>query len=317
MKDICSSFGVARLCEAVRAREAAGDGSEVLVMLDRYADIETAAKYDVTLSASSLKELKHIKKEGQKLKKPVKIHIKTDSGFNRLGVKDFDEFNKMLAACGGGIKLTGIYTHFADFADREFTKKQFLTFLKYVKAAKRLFPELRAHCATAGAAFADKKYCLDMVRSGINIYGYRGEEAAKKGVPLKPAMEIFAPVMAVKRARKGESVGYCRKYIASSDIYYAVISAGYGDGYNRGLSGRGSVMINGRMCGVIGNVCMDAFMVNLGKSRGGAKTGDTATLFSPHHGERLTLEYNSALLNTIVYELLTSFKAAQRVYVTD
>jgi alanine racemase len=307
---------VARLEEAVKARMAAGEGCDILILSEQISDIAMAVRYNITLTACSLKELEHIVNKAEKLNTAVCVHIKADSGMNRLGVKDFAEFKKMLELCRRReILLKGIYTHFADCGDTQFTDRQYDTFLSYVKLAKRLFPDIIAHCASSAAIFKDKRYHLDMVRAGINLYGYCGEYARQNGIRLKPAMEVSARVAAVKKASEGESIGYQRGCFVKKDTYYAVINAGYGDGYSRAFSNKGSVSIGGKVFGVAGNICMDNFMVDLGGCRHDIKAEDRALLFSPYGDRRLTFEYNSKILNTIVYEMLTSFKAAFRKYI--
>ena len=295
---------------------AAGEGCDILILSEQISDIAMAAKYNITLTACSLREIEYIINKAEKLGATVNVHIKADSGMNRLGVKDFAEFKKMLELCRRSeISLKGIYTHFADCGDTEFTDRQYNTFLSYVKLAKRLFPDITAHCASSAAVFKDKKYHLDMVRAGINLFGYCDGYARQKGILLKPAMEVSAKVAAVKKAFRGESIGYLRGCFVKKDTYYAVINAGYGDGYSRAFSNKGSVSIGGKVFGVAGNICMDNFMVDLGGCCHDIKAGDRALLFSPYGDRRLTFEYNSKILNTIVYEMLTSFKAAFRKYI--
>lgn len=315
LESVCDFLGVARMEEARALRE--GDiGEKILVCSDLlYEAIGYAVENGVTLTASSAQEIEVLAEQAKEKRRPQSVHIKVDSGMNRLGVKSLKELSSMIRNLKKApfVQLEGIYTHFADCTDQEFTDEQFKRFMCFVDAARQTFPEIIAHCASSAAIFADRKYHLDMVRPGINLYGYLREGAQNRGVLLRPAMQVFSGVIAVKRARKGESVGYSRTYVAPEEITYAVVGAGYGDGLKRALSNKGKVAIGGRLCDVIGNICMDAFMARIA---GGAMPGDEVLLFSDEAQEELSFEHNSALCGTICYELLTSFTArAKREYV--
>ena len=315
LEGVCDFFGVARIEEARALREG-GIVGNILVCSDLAEDaVCYAAENGITLTISSATELEICAARARRKGRPLSVHIKVDSGMNRLGVKSLKEFSSIIKKLKKSpfIKAEGIYTHFADCSDPEFTDEQFERFTRFVEEARQTFPGIVAHCASSAAIFAGSKYHLDMVRPGINLYGYLREEAEKKGVQLQPAMRVFSRVIAVKKAKKGETVGYCRTYAAPKDITYAVVGAGYGDGFKRQLSNKGKVAIGGRLCDIIGNICMDAFMARV---NGRVKPGDEVTLFSDDAEEELSFEHSSALCGTICYELLTSFTSrAKRIYV--
>lgn len=310
LKSVCACFGVARLCEAESVRSVVN--SDILVCSEFIEDKESilkAIKHNIMLTASSVDDLKIYNQIVKEYNKPLKLHIKTDSGMNRLGIKSENELYQMLLIfkSNENLVLKGIFTHFADCKDLVFTDKQFEKFLKFVIIAKKEYPHIKAHCASSVAIFTDKKYHLDMVRPGINLYGFNGENAFEKGFVLKPAMEVFSTVMAVKKAYSGESIGYCQNFKVKADTGYAVICAGYGDGYKRILSNKGYVLINGKLYKTAGNICMDSFMVNTGL-HADVKSGDKVVLISNSCGyKNLSFEKISKRCNTIVYEIITSF----------
>lgn len=311
----CDFFGVARIGEAKAIRELGVKG-DILVCSELGKECASyACRNGVTLTLCSALDLDIYEKEAERQKSPLNVHIKVDSGMNRLGLKSLRDLERLLKRLKKSryVSPTGIYTHFADCTDSHFTIEQFELFSEFADAAKQYFPQIIAHCASSAAIFSDKRFHLDMVRPGINLYGYSRGKAEEKGVSLKPAMQVYSQVIAVKSAKKGESVGYSRTFRTEEDISYAVIGAGYGDGFRRALSNRGKAEINGALCDIIGNVCMDCFMVKLSKR---AKAGDEALLFSDEAGKELSFEYNSGLCGTICYELLTSFTArADRIYI--
>lgn len=324
LEEICGYFGVARLSEALQLREE-GISRNILVCAEYNGkNAVDAAENNITLTVTNLNELKAYCSAIKKTKKTLFVHIKTDSGMNRLGVKSLAELDIMLDYLNqcSNIKLSGIYTHFADCTDIDFTNEQYSRFLKYVFRAKREFKDITAHCASSAAIFSSSGYYLDMVRPGINLYGYCTGKALKAGVKLKPAMQVYSTVIAVKQAKQGESIGYCRNYTVNEDLYYAVISAGYGDGIKRSLSNRWSVYINGIKCDIAGNICMDTFMAVLPQNAGQKiKPGDKAVILSDkniyNNGDNnISFSACAQAAGTIEYEIITSFTSrAQRIYI--
>lgn len=317
LKDVCDFFGVARFCEAEKIKNILPQSNILVVAETDIKKVKQAAKNNITLTISSLNELKQYNKELKNSNNVLNIHIKIDSGMNRLGVKSLQELDNMLALLkeSNNINLKGIYTHFADCNDIDFTKEQYNKFIQFVKKAKEFNKNIIAHCASSTAIFTDKKYHLDMIRPGINLYGAETEKAQNKGITLKPTMEVYSIVQTIKKAKKGESIGYNRAYKVKKDTFYAVISAGYGDGYKRALSNCGIININGYDCKIAGNICMDLFMAILPqKAQKEIKTGDKAILLS-NNIKATTIENISKLCNTITYEILTSFTdRVQRIY---
>jgi alanine racemase len=317
LESLCECFGVARFEEALAVRKAAAVPDILVCGEFESKNAPEAARNNITLTVSGMQELIEYRKELREANKPLKLHIKIDSGMNRLGVKSDEELLRMLEytkRCGK-IILSGIYTHFADCRDSEFTKNQYDYFIRSVSVAKALFPHITAHCASSAAVFTDKKYHMDMVRPGINIYGFNRGKALNCEVELLPAIKAYSSVIAVKRAEKGETIGYDRVYKAEKALYYAVISAGYGDGIKRALSREWTVYIKGYPCHIAGNICMDTFMAVLPEeAEKNIKSGDKVVIFSDE-GES-TFENCAAVCNTITYEILTSFTGrAKRIYI--
>jgi alanine racemase len=156
---------------------------------------------------------------------------------------------------------------------------------------------------------------FDMVRPGIAVYG-QTPIPARGDMGLRPAMTLTCPVAYVRSLKAGDGVSYGHTWIADSDTTVALIPLGYADGVFRGLSGRISVLINGRLRPSVGRICMDQFVVDLGPGPVDVREGDEAILFGPGDRGELTAVDWAELLGTIDYEIVTSPRGrVYRVYV--
>jgi alanine racemase len=157
------------------------------------------------------------------------------------------------------------------------------------------------HAANSAAALGEPDARLDMIRCGIAIYGMDPfhEDPADHG--LEPALELVSYVAEVKQARKGDSVGYGRRFIAERDTWIATIPVGYGDGFRRGLTGEFEVLIDGRRAKGIGTVSMDNITVDLGDTP--VERGTEAVLIGARGEHRILAEDLAAVLETINYEI--------------
>ncbi|MDR2178032.1 MAG: alanine racemase [Treponema sp.] len=216
--------------------------------------------------------------------KELQVHLKVDTGMGRAGCRPEDAAalaGRVLSR--GNLRLAGVATHLAvsdsrDGAGIAYTGDQLRRFNEAVKAirAAGIDPGI-LHAANSGGVLYHPDSWFDMVRPGILLYGYGplpsgpgGQEAAsaaspcQAGIAVRPLMELRSKVAAVKPVRKGESVSYGREWTAAKDTLAALVPAGYADGLRRGLSGRWRVGIRGRTYPVIGRICMDQCLVDLG-----------------------------------------------------
>ena len=155
----------------------------------------------------------------------------------------------------------------------------------------------------------------DAVRAGIILYGLNPSDDVRKDIVYKPILSFKSVVSLVKYIHSGDTVGYGRTFTAKDTIKVATVSAGYADGYNRLLSNRADVLIHGRRCKVIGNVCMDQFMVDVSELDD-VKCGDVVTLVGKDGNQEITLDELANLVGTINYELACDINVrATRVYI--
>lgn len=277
-------FAVSNIGEAIDLRN---NQIETPILILGYTPIENAAdlvKYNITQCVYSLDYAKALNDLGLKLK----CHLKVDSGMNRLGFKDI---NEMLETCKlPNLYFEGIFTHFADSKNKEFSDSQFAFFMNAIKElnSKGINFEIR-HCANSDNIFMYPEHNLDMVRPGIILYGLGGYPG------LKQALKLKSVISHIHYIKKGESVGYSRKFIADKEYKIATIPVGYGDGFLRYNSGRNTVLINGKEINIVGNICMDQFMADV--TDHDVKIKDEVTIYND-------LEAYAANIGTISYELI-------------
>ena len=258
--------------------------------------------------------------------RPVRVHIKLDSGMGRLGTRVQAEAEAVAAAvlANPALELAGAMTHFAtaDQDDSEFVGEQLARFTPFVDALRRNAPGLIVHAANSAATLRVPASHFDLVRCGIAIYGGdpANDNPAVHG--LDPAMELDSYVAAVKPAAAGDSAGYGRTFVVGSDTWLATLPIGYADGVRRALSNNGDVLIGGHRYPLVGNVSMDNVTVDLGPDRpdGAASVsiGDRARIIGADGDERQTAEELARRIGTINYEITCGVtRRVPRVYHRD
>ena len=237
----------------------------------------------------------------------VSIHIKIETGMNRLGVRPGVELQELLNCVKESplVTVEGIFSHFAvsEIPDKSFTIHQFQLFEKALRQCNEngLYP--MTHISNSGGALECPFAHLDMVRIGIAMYGLH-PAGIKSGI-LKPALEWKTNVVQVKTVPSGETVSYGRIWQADGDRVIATLPVGYADGYCRAFGNRASVLIRGHRAKVVGRVCMDHLMADVTGIEG-VQTGDEAVLLGKQGGEEVAAEELAALVDTINYEIITT-----------
>lgn len=277
-------FAVSNLKEALILRD---NEIKKPILILGYTQIEEARllnEYDITQCIYSLDYAKAVNAIGV----DIKCHLKIDTGMNRIGFKDVDE---MIEACKmENLKFEGVFTHFSDCLDDDYSKFQYDNFMSALSKLEEAGITFKIrHCANSGTIFKHPFYHLDMVRPGIILYGLGGFEGLKQALCLKSI------ITHIKTVHKGEAVGYDRKYIADKDVKVATVAIGYGDGYYRYNSGVNTVNVNGVECPILGNVCMDQMMIDACNVT--CKLYDEVIVYGD-------INKIAANLNTIPYELI-------------
>ncbi len=267
----------------------------------------------------SAQTLRALEAEARKHGVKVKVHIKADTGMNRVGVKRMEEFRELLAIIKNSdtLELEGLFTHFAESEaeDKAFTRLQGKRFLEFVKKMRDDgFRDVLLHASNSAAALGFPELRFDLVRPGLALYGVNPNSWANAN--LLPAMEWKTRIVHLKTIEAGESVSYCRTYTAPSRRTVATLTVGYGDGYKRAFSNKAEVLIRGQRARIIGNVCMDQCVADV-TDIPGAAIGDAAVLLGCQGGDCITAEELAHWANTISYEILLSVsERVPKVYIS-
>lgn len=241
--------------------------------------------------------------------KKAYVHIKLDTGMGRLGFLINEESAEVIQriAAMPNLVMEGMYTHFAkaDETDKTFTQKQIEKYQWMRKALTDRGVNFEFyHCSNSAGIIDMKEANMDLARAGISTYGmYPSEEVVKENVPLQPAMELISHVTHVKWVEKGSTISYGATYVADSPRKIATIPVGYGDGYPRSLSNKGSVLIHGKRAPICGRICMDQFMVDVTDIED-VKFGDRVVLVGYDGEEHIPVDELSDLSGRFNYEFV-------------
>ena len=289
---------------------------------------DTMVFMDITQEVHSLEYAKELDTALAGTNYILNVHLKLDTGMTRIGFFAYDHertLPELLEVCGlPHLHVEGVFTHFcvADSKapeDEAFTRTQYARFTAMLDAlaAHGIRPELR-HCASSGATILYPELALDMVRPGIATYGHAPSEDAEGILDLRPLMTVRTTVAQLREIPAGTSISYGRTYTAERDMRVAVLPIGYADGLLRGLSGKVSFRIRGRMARSVGRICMDMCMVDVSEIPG-IRVGDEAALFGyDTDGTLLPCERIAQQAGTISYEILCGIsKRIPRIYMQD
>ncbi len=230
---------------------------------------------------------------------PLRVHVKIDTGMGRMGILHANalEYIPKIAALPG-LYIRGIMSHFADVTGhREHAERQLERFIRIKKelAAKKIEPALW-HIAKTEAIVDYPESQLSAVRLGIGLYGIWPS--------LKPVLTWKTSILQVKDYPKGEYVGYGCTHQTRRQTRIAILPVGYYEGYDRGLSNKGIVLIRGKRCPIIGRICMNMCMVDVTDSEG-VRRGDEAVLIGAQGDEEIGAHEMAEWLGTIPYEVVT------------
>ncbi len=253
--------------------------------------------------------------------KTMKLHLKVDTGMNRVGVKTLSEAAELLDIIAGEecLSLEGLMTHFAtaDEADKAYTKQQNDRFKEFIALVKEKGFSPIIHAANSGGTLDCPELHYDMVRVGIAMYGCYPSDEVKRDVPLEPAMSLHTQVSHIKTIGPDESLSYGATYTTMRETRVATLPIGYADGFNRLLSSKGEVLVGGKRSKVIGRVCMDQILIDV-TDIDGVKLHDNVVCFGNQKGESLPVEEYAALCGTINYEILCALSPrVPRLYYED
>lgn len=318
-----SRLAVARVREGAALRLAGIRAPMLILGYTPSQDYDSLLMYDLAQTVYSLKMAQDLSCLAARACKKITVHIKVDTGMGRLGFiaqKDSVKDITALAALSH-LNVDGIFTHFAsaDSLNKDYAFRQMQKFTELLDGLTREGLRFKYRHAANSAALIDlPESHFDLVRPGIALYGvYPSAEVKQNRVALKPAMSVKAKIAQVKRVPAGTGVSYGVTYITPQDTVVATIPVGYADGYSRLLSSRGEVLIHGQRARIIGRICMDQFMVDVGHIPG-VNIEDEVVLMGHQGGETITAEEIAGQIGTIGYEVLCMVSArVPRCYISE
>lgn len=311
-------LGVAFAEEGVELREA---GISVPIQILSEVSLETVdlvLAYDLIPTVYTREVAGKLSKAAKTHGRKVKVHVKVDTGMNRLGL--FPEETLDFLSCLRSlenIEVEGIFTHFAlaDNSQSSYTRVQFEKFKKLISELENKgFKIPIKHAANSAATMLFKETHLDMVRIGVALYGLHPSSSTRKILDLKPVLIWKAKVSFVKTLEAGEGVSYGLTYRVPKKTQIATIPLGYADGYTRLLSNKSEVLVNGKRAPVVGNICMDHLMINAGNIPDVVK-GTEVVLIGKQKNEEISSDEIASILGTINYEVVCMIdRRIPRVY---
>ena len=303
-------FGVAFVDEAVRIREL-GIKTPILVFFpSNDEESELICKHNLQVVASSYRTLEALSKVAVKHNVRIKAHLFIETGMNREGISHLraPEFMKKCSNLEN-IDINGVCTHFATAPNNiEFAQKQLDIFLKTLNNLKQDGYKFEyVHASNSAGIVNLPQAHFNIVRPGMSLYGYPPEKHLLSKLQVRPVMTLKTNVFLTHRIKKGDSVGYSQLYVADKDTTIATLPIGYGDGYPRTLTGKGECLINGKRYDIVGSVCMDACMVDVGDDD--VKLGDEVILIGNQGSETITAFDIAEKIGSIPYEITTAISA--------
>ena len=311
------SIAVAYLEEALRVREA-GVRTPVLVLGGIVgSQIPRFLENDVMLTASSVDKLLAIDECAGAMGVRARVHLKIDTGMERIGTHWYSAERLLEASLRTrNVAVEGIFTHFAnaDDADLSSARTQLARFHEVLSFyERRSLPTPLRHAANSGAILQLPESYFDIVRPGILFFGSSPATDLALTLPVKQALRWVTQVVYFKVVKAGNPVSYGSRWAPAADTRVITLPVGYGDGYSRAMSLRAEVIVHGKRVPVVGQICMDQIMADIG--RGTAYNGDEVVLLGEGSGATIRIEELAAWAHTIPHEVLTSINArVPRVY---
>lgn len=314
------NFAVATLDEAVALRNR-GIAAPILILgYTPENQFDEVVKHNLTQAVYSLKQCKELSAVAAAQEKDAVVHIKIDTGMGRLGflpgekaIAEIIQISQLERIC-----IEGIFTHFAaaDEEDKAFTKEQYNRFITMIAKLeeKSLFIPIR-HTSNSAGIIDCEQMCLNMVRPGIILYGiYPSEQVKKEKLSLEPVMSLVSRISYLKRVGENTPIGYGRTYYTNRKTKIATIPIGYADGFLRAYGKNGRVLIRGNYAPIVGRVCMDQIMVDVGNIPG-VEEGEEVVLMGKSLDKEITANELAERAGTIPYEVVCGIsRRVPRVY---
>jgi alanine racemase len=312
-------LGVAVLEEGILLRER-GITSPILVLGGIMGNqVPLFLKHNLTLTASSIEKLEQVETAAAQLGLPARVHLKIDTGMERIGVHYYSAEGLLEASLRcRNVTIEGIYSHFAsaDSADLSYSRLQLERFQEVLHFYTRhsLPPPPLRHMANSAAILQLPDSYFDLVRPGIILYGVYPSREVPRTLPVRPALTWKSNVVYFKVVKPGHPVGYGSTWQSDHLVRIITVPVGYGDGYFRSMSNKAEVIVRGKRYPVVGRIAMDQITVNI--EWDSAYNGDEVLLIGESGETTITVDDLAEWAGTIPYEILTNINTrVPRVYV--
>ncbi|MBF0112031.1 MAG: alanine racemase [Desulfamplus sp.] len=320
LKNGASFLAVARIHEAVELISA-GINAPILLFGDvLLSQVEWLLLNGVRITIGSLDAAKSLSDAILRCpyKSSVKVHIKVDTGMGRLGFvisSSKANFNRVVDEIiyinsMEGVDVEGIYTHFSnsDVKDKSDTNGQIQKFNNLIDALKKrgVVPKI-CHASNSAAIIEIPEGHFNMVRAGVAMYGlFPSDEISRDAIKLEPVMSVTSKIIHLKDVPAGFKVSYGSTHVTSTPTKIATVPIGYADGYNRLLSSKAEMLVKGTRCKVVGRVCMDYTMIDVGDIKD-VQVGDEVVVMGRQGNQEILADEIARHINTINYEVVCSF----------
>ncbi|RDW15736.1 alanine racemase [Oceanobacillus arenosus] len=314
-------LAVAFLDEAIQLRQAEVTSPILVLGYTKSSAVETAIKHNISLTVFTPDIIEKIIAVAEDRKQQVHVHMKIDSGMNRIGINNKEDALALAQSITSEyVQLEGVFTHFADAdsIDPTYTEQQFKKFTEIVAYLEqhRITIPIK-HCCNSAATIAFPEMHLDMVRVGISLYGLYPSEHLHEKITLKQAMSFKTKAIFIKNVAAGQPISYGCTFAPTEESTIATIPVGYADGLSRSLSSKGEMTIRGERAPIVGRICMDQTMLDV-TALEPINQDDTITIFGDPSEGYISLAEVAEQMNTIHYETACLIgKRVPRVYIKD
>lgn len=315
-------FAVATLSEAIQLKTFFPNIETMILGYTPNNLVEDIIKYDIIQTIYDYEQGKEFSKVAILSNTKIKVHIKLDTGMNRLGLQGIEETIKTILKINEleGLIIEGIFTHFAtaDEKCKKYTQEQVKKFINIINTLQYKGLNIPIKHVSNSAAIIDlPEYNFDMVRAGIMLYGlYPSNEVNHKVVNLKEVMCLKTKISQLKNVDIHSGISYGLKYKCNKESLIAILPVGYADGYTRMLFEKAKVLIKNKKAPVIGNICMDQCIINVTDID--VNINDEVILFGGNHSKGMRIDNIAKQLNTINYEIVCMVnKRVPRVYIKN
>ncbi|MCI0691376.1 alanine racemase [candidate division KSB1 bacterium] len=314
-----SQLGVALLEEGLELRRAQ-IAAPILVfggLFENQIDSFIANRLQFTLY--DLRLAQTVSQRAQALGRTAQVHVKIDTGMGRVGLLPNEAVEAILAMAKlPSLELVGLYTHFAsgDSRDKSYANQQLEQFKSIIQQLTNYDLRFKyLHAANSGAILDLPQSYFNLVRPGVMMYGYYPSDETSESIPLEPAMSLRTQIIFVKRVPAETFISYGQTFQTRQATTIATLPIGYTDGISRRLSNNFEVLVRGRRCSLVGRVCMDQIMIDLGDMQN-VQTGEEVVLLGKQGDEEISIYEWCRRLETIPYEVTCGIsRRVARVYV--